>query len=424
MNRIALLAVGGTILAAGAGAGAFYFASNPGSQDGAALGPHNQHKSTAASDETRAADVRTQVRALVEELGAVQDRVIGGDRAALAEQSHLMQSIGVVLRRLEPENWNDYANVRAAFIYVLSGGEFDVLKPVLQDDKLYEADRELAEGIMSFARGEMVSARRLFDGVDPRSLDLSLIGPFALARASVLLGKDEKKAISLLDEARVAGPHTAIEEAAARREIPILMNLGETSRSVMLMADYARRFGKSIYAWKLFQNFAVSVAKRTDLDDAKLMASLLSATETAPASGKADLCLEIASQALLYGKIDLARAAAEAVLKISQLTSEQSDKARLYKAAADAPSARAAEALATLAHIKDDHLSATDVEIRDVAGFVARAVMEAGTQMTAEKPPRQKPLDAPTARSAREPGALEKAEAAMQEADKFISGKM
>lgn len=423
MKRLVWIAIGGVTLAALAGGVFFYLGAGHQHEAGPdAQASRQQHKTSATTDEERDASVRAQTLGLLEELNAVQDRVIAGDRGALAEQSRLMATIASVLRKFQQENWNDYANVRAAFVYVLSGGEPDVLNPLLNDDMLYAADRDLAEGIMSFARGDTQAARKSFDEIDPRSLDIRLTGPFALARASLYIGEDEKKAISLLDDARIAGPHTAIEEAAVRRQIPILMDVGDTPRATMLMADYVRRFGKSAYAWKLFQSFAVSIAKQADLEDQKMMEDLLSAISTADPKSKANLCLGIASEALLNGRIALAGLAADAVLKITPLLPDQLEKARLYRAAADAPSTRAEEALAILSQMSRNRLSENDNEIREVASFIARTVIESGKQRPTQM--KQTKAGAEGTDTPRPPGALEQAESAMKEADKLISESM
>jgi chemotaxis protein MotC len=368
-----------------------------------------------------------KLRYLVATLGNVQDKVVYGDRKALLDQGRLLGEIAGTLREFEKQDWSNYANVRAAFVYVLSGGEYGVLQPLINSDELSDADKRLAEGIMQFAQGHASAARKRLSDVDPRSLDVSLVAPFALARSSFYIGNDDVKAIALLDEARLASPHTAIEEAAARREIAILVSTGAKRRAMMLMADYARRFGKSIYSWKLFHDFAVAVTKRDDLDSAKVVDGLVATTTTADAKARTKLFLALAGEGILRGRIILAKAAASEALALKPDSAEDRDKARLYEAAAEAPTARAQDALETLQEIEGERLSDEDMEIHQVADDIARAVSgkapkaaaakgPAGTSATSEKSA-SNPLKLPHVA-----GVIERADTTLKEADLIISG--
>lgn len=375
MKRLALIAGAAVVLLSGIGAGV-YFYLKPSLVSGAATPvPRAGHKTeTSVSGADVKTDKSIELRQLIERLGAVQDRVVHGDQDALADQGRLLTEVSGVLRHFEKQDWDNYANVRGAFVYVLSGGDYGVLKPLADDESLYEADRKLAQGIMQFAQGKTGAARKLLSDVDPRSLDASLVGPFALARASFYIGHDDAKAIELLDEARLASPHTAIEEAAARREIPLLIGSGDTARAMVLMGDYLRRFGKSIYAWKLFQDFSTAAAKRDDFNSGDVVDKLTTATSTADKQARVDLFLAMAGAALPPGRIVLARAAASKVLSLKPEATEDIDRATLYEAAANAPTTRAAEALSALHQITLDRLSDNDTEIHEVAGYIAHTV--------------------------------------------------
>jgi chemotaxis protein MotC len=429
MNRIALIIGGLFITLSGAATGAaFYFEpslifgetkTDPTSSSHAV--PDYSSKPDA---ETRA---RTDVLRLVEQLGSVQDRIIRGERTALADQARLLNDIAREVRRFGPEDWSDYVNVRTSLLYVLSGGNARVLKPLIDNNPLSEADQKLAAGIMSFAEGQTRAARKYFKDIDPRSLDVSLVGPFALARASLYLDDDRGKAIELLDDARLACPHTAIDEAATRREIPILINTGNTARAMMMTTSYVREFGKSIYAWKLFRDFSEAAAKRSDLDDTTTIDRLAGSFEEKDKQVASELFIDVAGEALLQGRLKLAKAAADRVLKTETATPQNLDKARLYAAAAEAPSIAASDALRALEQVTADRLSDEDTEIREVAGLIAKTV--AGDEFAAVRASTPGPApvtaqaigaaghDVPSATAA-----LGKADAILKEADLIISG--
>lgn len=427
MKRLFVIA-GALLLVSGAALGAYvYFAPKIDlAETLQSLHPgHAIAKYANVSDEKSAS--RKRMLQLVEELGSVQDRIIRGDHAAIADQARLLSEIADVVRGFTAEDWRDYVKVRATFVYVLSGGDPGVLKPFVDGDTPNAADRQLAEGIVSYAKGQVKTARRAFDDVDPRSLDISLVGPFALARASLYLEKDAEKAIRLLDEARLASPHTAIEEAAARREIPLLISSGNVPRGMMLASDYVRRFGKSIYARKLFHDLAEAVAKRDDLDKAKIVTDFVSATEGADRGVCANLMLDLAGQALLQGRLTLAGAAAGAALDIGTGSPEAIERAKLYKAAAEAPSAKAAHAFKVLDQIPASGLSAEDQEIRAVARYISKIVASgipnsvSNDVATEAQDADNKPDEVVLAQETNVTSALEHADEILKQADQLTS---
>lgn len=428
MKRLAMIA-GAVVVLCGLGAGAYLYLM-PVLAGGVATSaaPSNARMEAAIGG----LGVNTQKGAdlgrLLERLGAVQDRVVRGDDGALADQGRLLTEISAVLRNFEKADWDNHSQVRDAFVYVLSGGDYGVLKPVADDETRYEADRTLAQGIMKYAQGQTNAARKLWADVDPRSLDVSLVGPFALARASLYIGNDDAKTIALLDEARLACPHTAIEEAAVRREIPVLVGKGDTPRAMLLLTDYLRRFGKSIYAWKLFRDFSVAAAKRDEFDSRDMIDKLTAATSTADRQSRIDLLLAMAAEGLPSGRIILARAAASEALSLKPDKPEDLTRATLYEAAANAPTTRAAEALTALHQIMADRLSGNDVEIHEVAGYIAKTVTldkfavgneprNAGDKADAESSSTPHELS-------RVSSAVKSADAAIEEADMIMSGNI
>jgi chemotaxis protein MotC len=424
MKRIALIAAA-VLLLGGMGGGAFFYLKPRFFAHSERAAAASHHKTAVA---TKAENKKTSdgegLLQLVQKLGGIQDRIIYGDHGALAEQRRLLQRISRVLQNFEKQDWNDYANVRAAFIYVLSGGDYHALASLTKDDTLSEADRALARGIIQIAGGQVSEAQELLGDIDPRSLDVGLVGPFALAQASLYIGQDDAKAIARLDDARLTLPHTAIEEAAARREIPILVKTGQSRRAMMLMSDYVRRFGKSIYAAKLFRDFARVVAESADFANADVVAELVSETKPADPKVKTNLFLDLAAESLARGRIAVAKAAASEVLAVEPDASEERRKAMLYKAAAEAPTLHAAEALQALSEITSDRLSEDDAQFHEVAGYIARTVSDSRIGNVA--PPKPKIASQTVSNKPALPGrvasAIETADAALKKANMFISG--
>ncbi|RUO98722.1 hypothetical protein [Hyphomicrobium sp.] len=423
MKRIALIAAAlFVVLAAAFGGYAFYFRPSFifGAPQADAVAATTQDAQGDQPKKEGNPQSAQNARHLVEQLGRIQDQIIRGDRAALADQARLLNEIARVVRTFEPEDWKINVNVRTTLLYVLSGGDARVLSPLADDDTASDADKRLANGIMSFAEGRSKTAREVLENVDPRSLDVSLVGPFALARASLYITEDHVRAINLLDEARLAMPHTAIDEAAARREIPLLVGAGDSERAMMLAISYVREFGRSIYAWKMFREFSKAVAKRPELDSASTVDRIAHALDEKDLEASPELFVDLAGEALMQGRLTLTKAAASEVLSIQSASPANRDRARLYLAAAQAPSDAAGNALKALDQIAADRLSEDDNEISEVAGFIAKSVV--GAQSIAPRvnsaadgaSPKPRPAEAPKEATAM------KASAALDEADKIL----
>jgi chemotaxis protein MotC len=425
MKRLVVISIAAVVLLAGVGIGAFFYLNSGKVFETAAPGMPVTRKAEAAISAAGAkGDQGSELRRLVERLGVVQDRVVRGDQSALTEQGRLLVAISELLRKFKKRDWENYANVRSAFIYVLSGGDYGVLKPVADNDTLYEADRTIAQGIILFAQGKTSAARKLLSDVDPRALDVSLVGPFALARGSFYINHDNAKAIALFDEARLACPHTAIEEAAARREIPLLIDGGDIPRSIVMMGDYLRRFGNSVYAGKLFRDFSAAAAKRDDFEGSDAIGKLTAGTSSADKQARIDFYLAMAAEALPRGRIVLAKAAASAALSLKPESMEEIDRATLYQAAAEAPTTRAGNALNALHQVAVDRLSDGDSDIHGAAGYIASTVTKVRSAGRSGAPAASGENPARPPELTRFANSVDSADAALKEADSVMSGNV
>lgn len=420
MKRWLLIGAGAFVAVACAGGAAYYFLA-PGSSDTA--GAADAHAAKTASRDTATVDRNDNVAQLMHELASVQDAVAYGSKDAIANQRRLTAEIDESFSNFESKDWSLYRNFRAALVFVLSGGEPDIIERALADNtSVGEADEKLARGIMSFAIGEAKAARTVFDEIDPRSLDTALVGPFALARASLYLEKDPEQAIKFLDEARLACPHTAIDEAAMRREIPLLIAQGSLERAKFLVADYLRRFGKSLYAPKMFRDFAGEMAKSLGQDEEAFVLSLAEQLDTVDPKVIAKFFISIAAEALPHGHLQLAKASAEEVLKLKMAAPEDVARAKLYVAAANAPSPQSAQALTDLRAMGDSGLSLEDAGIREVAQFVA-GVVSGSIRPAKYVPPAGTSLEVKPASpvEAHVSSTLAEADGAVKKAESFIS---
>jgi chemotaxis protein MotC len=321
---------------------------------------------------------------LVRNLGNIQDRIISGAPEAVSQQYNTISEINKRLKELPLKTWRNKSKVQCLLNYVLSGGNSEVLKTVITTDVLSPDDKELAEGVYYFSVGQREKALGLLGKIDPRSLGRYLAGPVALAQASLLEVQDPKKALTLLDEVRLQAPHTALEEASIRRQIPLLVKQTELDRALPLAVLYFRRYGASLYAEALQESFVIQLTAQTQSKDAIAAEVLLSEFESLDSSRMSNLFLAIARQSLLSGNVTLAKSAANTVLTKGLQQDVTKNRALLYAAAADAVSSEAAAALVILGSLSSDQLTVEESQLRDGAISVARKVIGKDLQSGAE----------------------------------------
>jgi chemotaxis protein MotC len=317
-----------------------------------------------------------EIVASVRELGLVQDRIATGDANAVAAQYETLKELSKTFRDLPQDAWADRRVVQALLVYVLSGGQADAIATFLKavGDGAHET-ADLARGIQFFKEQRAAKALPLLARVSPRSLDQSLVGPYALAMSSLVVRQSPVKALSLLDEARLQSPNTAIEEAATRWQIPLLLNQGDLEKAVHLTGRYFRVFGASLYAGQLRENFASLFANKMSAEMPRFSQELFERLANLSADVRGELFLSISRYALLAGKIDLAESAARAVLSLKPESTSMIRRAELYLAAARSPSEDAAAALEQLNAIGRDGFGGDDAEVHTAAGKVARSIV-------------------------------------------------
>ena len=382
---------------------------------------------TPSSDGTIPAGPRVSAT-LVRKLGNVQDRIIRGDREAISQQHQAITEINESLKELPLEIWRNRFNVQSLLLYVLCGGNSNVLKTVILSEVLQADEKELAEGVYFFNDGQRDKALDRLEKIDPRSLGRSLTGPVALALASLLEEKDAKRALALLDEARLQSPHTALEEASIRRQILLLVKQTDLAQALPLAALYFRRYGASLYAEALQESFAVQLAAQVQTPNATWSEELLSEFESLDPNRRSELLSAIARQSLHSGNLNLAKSAAKAILSMEPQQSIIRKRATLYAAAADAPSSEAAAALVLLGSLSNEQLTVEEIQLRDAAIRIARNVMGkdvqsgAGGSVIIES---QKPSEPYPASSGNEPAlraVISKADNVMKRADELEIG--
>lgn len=311
---------------------------------------------------------------LVRSLRMIQDRAAQGDGSAHAQQRQLSAQIAEQLMAANPEAWTDPKNVRAAVMYALSGGEPRVLKTLFSRRSLPGVDEKLLNGALAYSEGRDADAAELLAAVDVRALEPNLGAHVALVQSALLAAKDAKKAIALLDVARLLAPGTLIEEAALRRQASVVAASGNMDAFNALVSHYMRRFPNSVYATGFREQFAAEVAGDWYGHAPEQLAKLETMLEGLDVATRRQSYMLIAHRAVIGGRVELARLAARHAVALAAEGSAEHTRSRIYEAAILIVTEDYDAGVATLDAIDRSKLEAGDAALLDAAIAVAREV--------------------------------------------------
>jgi chemotaxis protein MotC len=311
---------------------------------------------------------------LVRGLRASQDRITRGDTEAHLSQRASLARIAERLAAAKAEDWKEPRNARAMLAFVLSGGTPAILNKLIEAGALAGVDDKLARGVLAYGESRDAEALELLGAIDARSLDASLAGHVALAKAELTAKKDPQQALQFLDDARLLAPGSLIEEAALRRQVTVIAATGELDRFELLSANYLRRFSRSVYADAFRRQFAVDVAARAGAGEGEHAARLQSALEGLEPAERGNVYLTIAREALFRGRVALTRFAAGNAAALFEETSTGRLQARLYEAAALVVTADLDKAAVALDKLDRARLGEEDAELATAAGVVASEI--------------------------------------------------
>ncbi|MBA3448654.1 MAG: chemotaxis protein MotC [Pseudaminobacter sp.] len=309
---------------------------------------------------------------MVRSLQLVQDRIAAGDHAALPMQRKLLEMVDRRMRESDRAIFVDPRNFRALLVYAMSGGNPVTIEVVMSRLELDDQDRAIGDGVLAYLRGQPKAAQETLAAIDPMSL-LPELGAFlALVKGSVITGIDPQAALRLMDQARLLGPGTLVEEAALRRALSISINTGDAARFLRMADQYVRAYLHSPYASQfadLFVSGAVTLHASFSLDSIHEIAELMD-----PDQEKV-IYLRIARRAAIDGLEELsAFAAAKAAGEDSGETDVEDPRALLYASLSSVTSGSIDEVLASLGGIDRAKLSPGDRDLLDAVVAIAAEV--------------------------------------------------
>ncbi|RDJ27411.1 chemotaxis protein [Bosea caraganae] len=328
------------------------------------------------SEAPAGAAAQPQPYQLVRTLQSLQNQAALGNKAAHAAQRGLLREIEAPLANADPAAWSDPRNTRAAVLYVLSGGQPGILDQLLKQGEPAGLPQGLALGALAYVMGDSDKARALLLPLDPASLADALGGQLALVQANLIARTDQKRALTLLDQARLLAPGTLVEEAALRRAIFIAGEISDLDRLEKATSQYLRRFDNSVYAESFRQSFAAALVRFDVGRDPAKFPQLVATLRAFDEGQQRAVFLIVARDALIRGRFEQARRAANEAAKLSGSDQEATSRAALYGAASRIAGDRDEAALGALKAIDAARLPAADKPILETALRVATRIVD------------------------------------------------
>lgn len=310
---------------------------------------------------------------MVRSLQLVQDRIAGGDHAALPMQRKLLEMIDTRLANADPAEYDDRRNFEALLVYSMSGGNPETLKAVASRLDMDDSRKIVVNGLIDYLNGSTQRAMAWLRRVDDSSLPGDVVAFISLVRGSVTVGEDATAGLRLLDLARLLSPGTLVEEAALRRSLPASVGIHDADRFLRASSQYVRRFLRSPYAAQFADEFVdgvVALLGKVDLSGVQDVISGMTAEQSKV------IYLRLARRAAIDGHPDLLAFASRLVEPDDGEDPEAADqRALLYSSIASVTSENVEDVLGRLTGIDRSKLSASDLRLLDAAQSVAARVV-------------------------------------------------
>ncbi|MBZ9980825.1 MULTISPECIES: chemotaxis protein MotC [unclassified Mesorhizobium] len=310
---------------------------------------------------------------LVRSLQLIQDRIAVGDHAALPMQSKLLEMIDTRLREADKDDFRDPKNFRALLVYGMSGGNPVTVEAAVSRATADARDLALARGVIDYLNGRPGEAIEALKPVDPMAEPSDLAAFLALVKGSLLASDQPAAALVLLDEAKLLGPGTLVEEAALRRSVGIAVAQRDAARFALASTQYVERYLYSPYASQFADSFVSGVIELHMSISQDKLADITSMMD--PEREKV-IYLRIARRAAIDGLNELsAFASARAEQGRDGNTNQGDPRALLYSSLSTVTSGTIEDVRAKLGKIDRSRLSDGDRALLDAAEAIAGEVV-------------------------------------------------
>lgn len=318
-------------------------------------------------------EARLQPYQMVRSLELVQDRIAGGDHAALPMQKKLLEMIDARFRSADRIEFAERRNFDALMVYAMSGGNPATVAASLEVLSLDAADSAAAKGVMNYLGGDVAEARDAMARLD-LSAHTQEVGAFlALIKGSVVASDSARAGMAMLDQARLLAPGTLVEEAALRRTLSLAVTAEDPARFTLAAEQYARRFLRSPYAAQFAETFVGGILALKDGLDLKRIEQAVSWMTQEQAK---TVYLRLARRAAIDGDAALlAFASARAAGDTVRRPEEADPRSELYASISSVTSETVEAVLDRLIELDASQLSAADRALLDAARTIATEVV-------------------------------------------------
>jgi chemotaxis protein MotC len=355
-----------------------------------------------------AADPEPTIAQAMSDLQLLQVRMAQGDKAAYTAQQERLHAIGAAIAAASPESWKDKSETDAAVAYVLSGGEPRVIAKLLERGVVPKPEDPMMRGALAYASGRAREAEALLGDLDAKKASLRLAGQLAFAQSVLKTSLDPKRAVALLDLARLVAPGSLVEEAALRREILLVGDQHNADRAALLARQYVTRFGRSIYADNFIEGLATTTARFGLCNDLASLQRFVLLLALATPDQRRNFLLTVSREQTLSGKFEVAGAAAHEVLQDAGADDAAQARATLFEAVAKLSGADNEAAVETLKNIDRSKLAKADQGLLAAASYAAAHMRDPPSEAALA----QAAQDGPTAEASANAGGVEVASVA------------
>ena len=322
---------------------------------------------------------------MVRSLELVQDRIAGGDHAALPMQKKLLELIDARFRSASSAEFSERRNFDALMVYAMSGGNPTTVAASLGGLSLDEADHAATTGVLSYLGGDVARARDAMMKVDPSAHAQEVAAFLALVKGSVVAGENARAGMALLDRARLLAPGSLVEEAALRRTLALAVMATDPERFLQASEQYARRFLRSPYAAQFAETFVsgiLTLKGSLALDRVENVVAWMTQEQAKT------VYLRLARRAAIDGDAALLAFASQRAVEDAQIAPDGVDaRSELYSSISSVTSETVDEVLSRLIELDASRLSASDRALLDAARAIATEVIAPVRLISGEETP-------------------------------------
>ena len=216
---------------------------------------------------------------------------------------------------------------------------------------------------MAYGKGRTAEAELILLSLDANSFDAMRGGHLSLTQALLTSRVNPERAFEYFEKARLLLPGTLVEEAALRQIVVLAAKTSNRERFSNAAISYLSRFRRSAYVAGFETQLAFHIVRSEGRDGLLILQELLNAHPRGWGRCVACFLASIAEQAIIAGKIDLARTAAQAAMPFAADSSPEKQRALLYKGAALIVTEDFARGLDALNSVRTSDLNPKDKEL-------------------------------------------------------------